>query len=43
MNATWKVVKLRTKRFILVDILEMDGFNLTVMTCMALGDITKKT
>lgn len=24
-------------------ILEMEGFNLTVMTCMGLGDITKKT
>lgn len=47
MNTTRTVVKLRTKLFILapekVDILEMEGFNLTVMTCTGLGDLTKKT
>lgn len=47
MNVTGLVVKLRTKLFILapakVNILEMEGFNLTAMTCMGLGDLTKKT
>lgn len=47
MNAARVVVKLRTKLFILapekVDILEMEGFNMTVMTCMGLGDLAKKT
>lgn len=47
MNTTQMVVKLRTKLFILapekVDILELEGFNLTALTCMSLGDLTKKT
>lgn len=41
MNVTRLVVKLRTKLFIQapakVNILEMEGFNLTVMTCMGFG------
>jgi len=47
MNTTRTVVKLRTKLFILapekVYILEVEGFNLTALTCMGLGDLTKKT
>lgn len=47
MNTTQMMIKLRTKLFILapetVDIWEIGGFNLTLMTCMGWGDVTKKT
>lgn len=47
MNTTRLVVKPRTKLFIQgtekVDILEMEGFNLMVLTSLGSGALTKKT